>query len=604
MKRKSKSMLVIALLFFPILIFGNNIQVSNIILRGRNISAGVNSAENFSLVQFDLSWSNTWRVGAGPANWDAAWVFIKFQLGTTNPSFTGVNSSGTTVTLPAGSNTSSLRVGMPVRVSSGTGAFAANSIISSITNSSQFVVSALPSTTLSNATIQCLLIWEHALLNNNGHTAPAGSTIDAGLLSPTSVFNASTNPALGIFIYKDSESDDNITNSFTGIRLRWNYGRNQIPDSAWVTVQVFAIEMVYVPGGVAFAVGGTGGTSPFTQTTINTSNATTTGGYPSNRTAPASASWPNGYNAFYCMKYEISQGQYRDFLNTLTYFQQATRTQELPTSTAGTGALSFSNTNRNGIDIQSPGNATTVAPAVYGCNLDNDATYNEATDGEWIACNFLSWMDGCAYMDWAGLRPMTEMEFEKACRGNQAVVPNEFAWGNTTRTGATGISSSGTSAEVFSNAGANCVFGNNANVQGPLRVGAFAGAATTRTQAGASYYGIMEMSGNVFEATVSIGSVAGGSFLGIHGNGTLFRDGSADTDFWPGINGNSSTLDANTIFNNSTGVTQAAGSIYRGGAFNTSSTNSGPLNVTDRSRGENTPITRSSEMGFRGVRSF
>ena len=35
------------------------------------------------------------------------------------------------------------------------------------------------------------------------------------------------------------------------------------------------------------------------------------------------AGFPNDYNAFYCMKYELSQGGYRDFLNCLTYTQQA-----------------------------------------------------------------------------------------------------------------------------------------------------------------------------------------------------------------------------------------------------------------------------------------
>lgn len=32
--------------------------------------------------------------------------------------------------------------------------------------------------------------------------------------------------------------------------------------------------------------------------------------------------YPKGYGAFYMMKYELSQGQYRDFLNTLTRAQQ------------------------------------------------------------------------------------------------------------------------------------------------------------------------------------------------------------------------------------------------------------------------------------------
>jgi hypothetical protein len=43
---------------------------------------------------------------------------------------------------------------------------------------------------------------------------------------------------------------------------------------------------------------------------------------------------------------------------------------------------------------------------------------NEADDGEWIACNLI--LHGRMLplsLDWSGLRPMTEMEFEKSCRG-------------------------------------------------------------------------------------------------------------------------------------------------------------------------------------------
>ena len=43
----------------------------------------------------------------------------------------------------------------------------------------------------------------------------------------------------------------------------------------------------------------------------------------------------------------------------------------------------------------------------------------------------LSWPDLCAYADWAALRPMTELEYEKACRGPNNPVLGEYAWGNT-----------------------------------------------------------------------------------------------------------------------------------------------------------------------------
>jgi formylglycine-generating enzyme required for sulfatase activity len=307
------------------------------------------------------------------------------------------------------------------------------------------------------------------------------------------------------------------------------------------------------------------------------------------------------------MKYEASQGQYRDFLNTLTYNQQVTRTATLPTSTAGTGALSSTNANRNGIDIQTPGNATTLVPAVYGCNLNGNTTYNEAADGEWIACNFLSWIDGCAYMDWAGLRPMTELEYEKACRGNQPAVWKELAWGTTTvhATSYAALINPGTDNELpnapsTTNGNANYNVTSFNTFSGPLRVGIFATASTTRVTSGATYYGIMEMSGNLSEVAVSIGNLAGRSYTGVHGDGNLFRDGSANVDFWPGINGNATTTTANTSFNNTTGVTQGAGSGSRGGEW---SQVTDYAVVSERALSSTVNLARVNTNGFRGVRS-
>jgi hypothetical protein len=38
---------------------------------------------------------------------------------------------------------------------------------------------------------------------------------------------------------------------------------------------------------------------------------------------------------------------------------------------------------------------------------------------------WLSWADSAAYMAWAGLRPMTELEYEKAMRGSRVPVQDE-----------------------------------------------------------------------------------------------------------------------------------------------------------------------------------
>jgi formylglycine-generating enzyme required for sulfatase activity len=568
----------------------NNIQVSNVNVRGRDLSAGANNASNFVMVRFNISWENSWRSESGPSNWDAAWVFAKFRVGRINPTFTNVSSSGTTVTV---NSTALLRAGMPVSVTSGTGAFASNTVISSITNSTQFVVSATPSTPLSGAAIECSRIWEHARLHSSGHTASSGSTIENGLASPFSPFNSTTNPVLGVFMYRSSAGFGNV--AYNGMQLRWNYGANGLSDNAPVTVQVFAIEMVYVPGGVDFNVGGGGGVSAFTSTTINTALATTApsgagsmggaaGGYPSGQNSPANASWPNGYNSIYCMKYEISQGQYRDFLNTLSYRQQDTRTATAPSSAVGTGALS--NSARNGIDVQTSGVAASFTPAVYACNLDADASFNESVDGEWIGCNFLSFMDGSAYLDWAGLRPMTELEFEKICRGNQPAVTSEYAWGTTSVVGNPVISNGGTNTEGTSTTGANAAYGNSP-LTGPMRVGSFAGPSTSREQAGATYYGVMDMSGNLYERIVNIATIEGRDYTGIHGDGLLSNAGNANTASWPGLASGE--------------VTDASGSGFKGGMW--SSTTASQIRVSDRQSITSTQTIRNNDYGFRGVRT-
>ena len=492
----------------------NNIQVTNLTLTGNTGTS--------ALVQFDLSWENSWR-GGGVNNWDAAWVFVKYR-------------------------------------------------------------------TIGG-------VWQHVFLNNTGHTAPAGSMIDLGLLIPGGTpWDANTNPVIGTFIRRSA--DGNGTFALAGVQLRWNYGTLGLAYNDITQVQVFAIEMVAVLQG-AFAAGSGGTeTSAFTLTTINTSNATQppsgtgslggqAGGYPTGQTAP-NILWPNGFNAFYCMKYEVSQQGYVDFLNNLTYAQQATRTQNAPNSIGGTGAMVTGIANRNGIDIQTSGVATTT-PAVYACNLDGDAVYGEALDGKDIACNMVSWGDLAAYLDWSGLRPMTELEFEKACRGTIAAVADEYAWGTTGVTSndytwsALGASNEGVATNYSITLG-NAIYAfTDGGINGPVRGGIFAANASNsgRVSAGATYYGIMQMSDNLYERPVSIVYIEGRSFTGVHGNGTLNAVGDQDASTWPASN-------------------TATGVSIRGGVWINSS---GYMRVSDRSEAGQSYNFRGSIYGGRGVRS-
>jgi hypothetical protein len=252
------------------------------------------------------------------------------------------------------------------------------------------------------------------------------------------------------------------------------------------------------------------------------------------------------------------------FFNTLTTTQKSTRDI---TSSGALGKNTDNLTNRNNVSWTS-GDATLP-------DQGGGATYAS------VAMNYISWADVSAYLDWAGLRPMSELEFEKAGRGPYRAVSGEYAWGSTSITGATGVSNAGLPNEAPS-AAANCVFNNSAGVLGPMRVGAMAYGDATRIASGAGYYGAMDLCGNVFERTVSVGRSEGRAFNGAkHGNGVLTSGGDADVTTWP--NG---------------GGAPAIG--FRGGAWQ-QSWSLGRL--SDRSNASQRLWNRHQERGGRGVRS-
>ena len=181
-----------------------------------------------------------------------------------------------------------------------------------------------------------------------------------------------------------------------------------------------------------------------------------------------------------------------------------------------------------------------------------------------------------------GLRPFTELEYEKAARGIDIFpIANEYAWGKTSinpaqaseiypdndEDGSEQIFDG--SANINNNAlswssGDGRAGGDAAGQSGPLRVGIFAESSTNRTTSGAGFYGNMELSGNLSEMTVTIGKQKGRQYLGTHGDGNLTDlsgyEGHATNTDWPGMN----------AVDSSRGVTGTDGSGYRGGNFQTS----------------------------------
>ncbi len=425
--------------------------------------------------------------------------------------------------------------------------------------------------------------WEHVTLETNGHVTGTGTPID--IIVP--------DDRVGCFIRRDAEGTGTL--SVTNVKVAWNFVSNNLVMTDRVRIQAMAIEMVYVAEGEFYVgSGGTengsftdgswvsGATIPFritnelaltiTNVAGNLWGTSTNGTSTIGAKGELPADFPKGYAAFYCMKYEVTQGQYRDLLNSLNRVQQNTRTaiQNADYFALGGGA---GISKRESIRCPSviPGPPGTI---IFGCDGNENKMFNETNDAMDRACNWLSWEHGCAFADWAGLRPMTELEFEKACRGPLDPVVNEYAWGDVMIIPTASILNSGSGQETAANG--NCHFNNNI---GPYRVGIYATASSTRQAAGASYWGIMELSGNVWERAVMVGNgyATGRLFTGLHGDGRLTVLGNADVSFWP--------------------ATDATGGGYRGG---TSLYGSDYTRVSDR---YNKAYGSDYDRGWRGVRT-
>jgi formylglycine-generating enzyme required for sulfatase activity len=294
--------------------------------------------------------------------------------------------------------------------------------------------------------------------------------------------------------------------------------------------------------------------------------------------------YPKGFKGFYCMKYEIGQEQYADFLNTLNYTRQKSRTYSSPSAAAGTLALSTGSGNRNGIIIEIPGISDNKA-AIYTCNALRDNIFNNSNDGQNRACNVLNWADVAAYLDWAALRPMTEFEFEKICRGPLLPVQREFAWGTDKIVDANNIINDGTPEESVKEnllAGYGLASHGYNGPQGPIRAG-FGGSDTSeRLSIGAAYCGALELSGNLVENCVTVNQ-KGLQFDGRTGNGELNTNGDADVENWPGKDGE--------------------GAGYRGGGWLSGiQAEFRDLAISDRFYAGLKPNLRRTTSGGRGVR--
>lgn len=206
--------------------------------------------------------------------------------------------------------------------------------------------------------------------------------------------------------------------------------------------------------------------------------------YNGDQQGPVPEEFPKGFNAFYLMKYELTQGQYAKFLNTLpdgwTYARSPT------------GGKTYYK-NRGGIQLK-------------------NGQY--AADNPHRPMNYVSFTDALAFTDWAGLRPVTELEFEKAARGSSTPIPAEFVWGTNTYD----------LLERYVGDNSELVMANHHD-ESEL-------SDQTRPIFGASYFWVMDLSGSLWEKVITIGNPIGRAFKGSHGDGKL-SFGNATNPDWP-----------------------------------------------------------------------
>ncbi|MDP6631000.1 MAG: hypothetical protein QGH29_08495 [Kiritimatiellia bacterium] len=257
------------------------------------------------------------------------------------------------------------------------------------------------------------------------HSVPKGAALDIGLSNDDT-------RGIGVFLSRDTVGSG--ANIFKGVKLRWEHARDLSAkfkgDPGKVKLTPYAIEMVYVAEGPFKTK------SPLMRpyvdkwvkvlekhpfplpvVAITTPNSTQAGGYfpDSGEYVPKTAAWPNGYNAYYCMKRSITQGQFVNFLN----------------STEGVG---FGKQHWNGtISHNSPRPRDSKLHYGNGYGLSG-YTIRRKEDGSYQAdvpgrhCNLISWPDITDFSAWAGLRPPTSLEYMKAARGPRRFVKEEDAW--------------------------------------------------------------------------------------------------------------------------------------------------------------------------------
>jgi formylglycine-generating enzyme required for sulfatase activity len=484
---------VLFILLCPVMVFASHLKIDNAMV------SEVNTERKIAKVQFNVSWDNSWK---NEISCDAVWVFAKFLS-------------------PDG-------------------------------------------------------LWKHVSLK-----AASSKPFDYSDQTPE-LFSKGDNADVGMwvaeekkgaFIFRAKGKGSTVSKNAV---LAWDYTKDGISadEVMKAKIKVMGFEMVYVPQDKHYVGDPKGPDGPDNTLYVYPNNGSyliksedpilvdkVEGALYCDQDNPRSREdtpftipkeFPKGFKAFWIMKYELTSQQFCDFLNTLTRKQQQAMVEADISADEIKNYYVKTNSEeeklRNTIVVAKKGNGTTEPVKFF--------TYAPAR-----VVNFMSWSNIAAIGDWSGLRPITELEYEKACRGPKEAIVDELAWGSpmTQDIGRVetfdGADGSGSEKKVPQTGVVNACFGggiapfdvgkktvpDNPGFEGPVSGEVFENSrhegVSEKINDGASYYGVRNLSGNVWERCVTIGHQLGRIYDGQHGDGALDAEGFCNVSKWPGKDG-------------------------------------------------------------------